>query len=124
MKNIFNNKINKRIINYAGPYISEEDVKFTANSLKKGFYKNYRFYTLLLEKKISKILKVKYVVATSSCTAAIHLALLACKIKKGDEVITADSSCVATALPIMHVGATPVFSDVEKKTGAYLIKQF
>jgi perosamine synthetase len=115
MKNIFNNKINKRIINYAGPYISEEDVKFTANSLKKGFYKNYRFYTRLLEKKISKILKVKYVVATSSCTAAIHLALLACKIKKGDEVITADSSCVATALPIMYVGATPVFSDVEKK---------
>ena len=55
MKNIFNNKINKRIINYAGPYISEEDVKFTANSLKKGFYKNYRFYTRLLEKKISKI---------------------------------------------------------------------
>lgn len=53
----------------------------------------------------------------SSCTAALHLALLAVGVKPGDEVITTPLTFVATSLAIMHSGATPVWVDVDPDTG-------
>ena len=54
--------------------------------------------------------------AVSSCTAALHIALLALDIGPGDEVITVSHSYIATSNAICHTGATPVFVDVEKDT--------
>lgn len=56
------------------------------------------------------------VVTLSSCTAALHLALLALGIKKGDEVIVPDFTFPATALAVLHAGARPVFVDVDPVT--------
>ncbi len=58
----------------------------------------------------------KKVVALTSGTAAIHLALVACDVKHGDEVITQSFTFCASANPITYLGATPVFVDSERDT--------
>ena len=57
-------------------------------------------------------LGVKYAIATSSCTGALHMGLAALGIGPGDEVILADTNWIATAAPITYLGAKPVFVDI------------
>jgi dTDP-4-amino-4,6-dideoxygalactose transaminase len=57
-----------------------------------------------------------HAVAVSSCTAALHLALIAVGVKEGDEVITSPYTFVATGETILYLGARPVFVDVEPGT--------
>lgn len=65
------------------------------------------------EESFAEYCDAKYCVGVANGTEAIHLALRAIGIKKGDEVITAGNSFVATALAIAHAGATPVFVDID-----------
>jgi dTDP-4-amino-4,6-dideoxygalactose transaminase len=58
-----------------------------------------------------------YAVALNSCTAGLHLSLLAAGVGPGDEVITTPLTFCATANVIIHAGATPVFADVDPATG-------
>jgi dTDP-4-amino-4,6-dideoxygalactose transaminase len=59
---------------------------------------------------------VSEAVAVSSCTAALHLALLALGVTKGDEVIVPSLTWIATANAVEYCGATPVFVDVDPHT--------
>jgi dTDP-4-amino-4,6-dideoxygalactose transaminase len=69
------------------------------------------------EKKFASYLGAEDAVGVTSCTAALHLSLVAVGIKPCDEVITTPMSFCATANAILHVGGTPVFVDVEEETG-------
>ena len=64
------------------------------------------------EKNICKLIKVKHCVALNSGTDALTLGLHLLGIKKGDEVITAPNSFIASVAAIVHLGATPVFADI------------
>lgn len=78
------------------------------------------------EKLFSSYVGASYAVGVTSCTAALHLSLLALGIGHGDEVITTPMSFCATSNAIIHAGAEPVFVDVEEETGninADLIEQ-
>jgi dTDP-4-amino-4,6-dideoxygalactose transaminase len=68
------------------------------------------------EREFADAVGAAYGCAVSSCTAALHLALLACGVGPGDEVITVSHSFIATANAIRYCGATPVFVDIELDT--------
>jgi len=67
------------------------------------------------EKKFANYVGAKNAIATNSGTAALHAALLACDLKAGDEVIVPSFTFVATASVVLHVGAKPVFVDIDSE---------
>ncbi|MDG2320850.1 MAG: DegT/DnrJ/EryC1/StrS family aminotransferase [Rhodospirillaceae bacterium] len=69
------------------------------------------------EGRFSDYLGTKHALAVTSCTGAMHMALMALDIGAGDEVITTPMTFIATATAILEAGAKPVFVDVEPDTG-------
>lgn len=68
------------------------------------------------EKEFAAFCHTRYGIATNSGTSALHVALLAAGITRGDEVIIPSHTFVATASPLLHIGARPVFAEVEEET--------
>lgn len=68
--------------------------------------------TIEFENKFASMLNVKYAVAVSNCTVALHLAMRLLDIKEGDEVICPSLTFVATVNAIRYVNAVPVFADI------------
>lgn len=68
------------------------------------------------ERRFADYVGAAQAVAVSSCTTALHLALLAAGIQAGDEVLCPSLSFVATANAIAYTGATPVFVDIDRSS--------
>ncbi len=94
------------------PSITEKEIQLVSKAVTKCWGKNAYYYIHLFEKKFAEYINVKHAIATSSCTGALHIALKALNIKKGDEVIIPDITWTATAYAVSYTGATPVFADI------------
>lgn len=98
------------------PDISEAEVQAVSDVVRSGWWaKGPR--TIEFEKRFAEYVGAKYCVGLNSCTAALHLSLVAQDIGPGDEVITTPLTFASTANTILHVGATPVFADIDPDTG-------
>ena len=98
------------------PDVSEAEVASIAEAVRSGWWaKGPR--TIAFEKQFAEYVGAKYCIGLNSCTAALHLALAAKNIGPGDEVITTPLTFAASANTILHVGATPVFADIDPDTG-------
>lgn len=93
------------------PIIGEQEKKAVLEVLDSGMLVQGK-KTQELESRFAEFCGVKYAVALNSGTAAIHAALYALGIKEGDEVITAPFTFVATANPVLMLGAKVVFADI------------
>ena len=83
---------------------------FTIDKLKKE-----NKHILKFENNVSKFCNSKYAVALNSGTDALTLAMHVCGVRRGDEVITPPNSFIASTAAIVHIGATPVFVDIEQE---------
>jgi len=106
----------KETILTAGPFISSREVLYTNDAVRFGWNNQWSKYLSLFEKTFAEYIGVKYAIATSSGTGALHLALLSLGIGPGDEVIVPDLTWVATGQAVNYVGAVPIFADVQKET--------
>ena len=98
------------------PDISDAEVQAVSDTVRSGWWaKGPR--TIAFEKKFAEYVGAKHCIGLNSCTAALHLALVAAGIGPGDEVITTPLTFAASANTILHVGATPVFADIDPETG-------
>lgn len=105
------------MIPVSDPIIGRHAKKYILDCLASGWVSSKGTYIDRFEKAFAGFIGTKYAVATSSGTSAIHLALAALDIGLGDEIIIPALTMIATALPIIYTGATPVLVDSEPRTG-------
>ena len=99
-------------IHYTKPSITEREVEYATDAARNGWGERCYEYINRFEELFKQHLGVKYAIATSSCTGALHMGLAALGVGPGDEVILADTNWIASAAPITYLGATPVFVDI------------
>jgi perosamine synthetase len=99
-------------IYYTKPSITELEVEYATDAARNGWGDRCYEYINRFEEAFKTHLGVNYAIATSSCTGALHMGMAALGIGEGDEVILADTNWIATAAPIVHLGAKPIFVDI------------
>lgn len=102
-----------RHISSAGPSITDAEIALVTEAIRHGWQEHRNLYIDQFVEEFSRYVGREYCLPTAHCTDAIHLAMLALGIGPGDEVIVPDLTWVASASPVLYVGATPVFADVD-----------
>jgi len=100
---------------FGKPCLGDDEINEVVDTLRSGWIgtgpKAVKF-----EQMTAEYVNSKHALAVNSCTAALHLGLIAYDIRAGDEVITTPLTFAATANVICHVGAKPVFADIDPVT--------
>lgn len=99
----------------AKPCLTEKEAKAAYDTILTGWVTQGP-RVKEFEEKFAKYVGVKFSIAVSSCTTALHLSMIVAGIKKGDEVICPSMSFIATANSIIYTGARPVFAEVNPMT--------
>jgi len=105
-----------KFISLAEPLLGKAELKYVSDCLKTNWISSLGKYVIEFEESFADFCGVKYGIATSNGTAALHLTLSALGIGKGDEVIVPSLTFVATANAVVYTGARPVFADSDPET--------
>src|SRR5438309_2912740 len=100
---------------FGSPQIEREEIDEVVRCLESGWIGTGPRVTQF-ESEFAAYKQASYAAALASCTAAMHLSVLAAGIGEGDEVITTPLTFCATVNAIIHAGATPVLADVDPLT--------
>lgn len=98
------------------PELGKKEIEYVKDCLKEKWISHNGKYNKKFEEGFARYCGVKYGVATTNGTTALHLALLVLKIGKGDEVIVSDFTMASCLFAIQYVGAEPVFIDSCRET--------
>lgn len=93
------------------PCLIGNEKKYVVSAIEQNSISSIGKYVEEFENSFAAFCGTKHAIATTSGTTAIHLALAALGVGKGDEVILPSFTMIATALPVIYAGATPVFVD-------------
>ena len=104
-----------RFLIFGSPLIEEPEISDVVDCLRSGWLGTGP-RVAKFEEEFRRYKGVGHAVAVSSCTAALHLSILAAGIGPGDEVITTPLTFCATVNAILHAGATPILADVDLAT--------
>ncbi len=110
------NKVMTKKIPINKPSITDLEISYVNDAIRNGWGEKCYDYIYKFENLFSAYQQTKFSLATSSCTGAIHLALMAMGVEAGDEVIVPENTWIATAEPILYISAKPVFVDVLRDT--------
>jgi dTDP-4-amino-4,6-dideoxygalactose transaminase len=100
---------------FSKPSIGPDEIAEVVATLESGWLTTGPRVTEF-ELAFAEYVGARHAVAVNSCTAALHLSLIATGIGSGDEVITTPLTFCATANVVLHAGATPVFADIDPAT--------
>lgn len=100
----------------AQPQLCGNEYKYLMDAFLSTWISSTGKYITRFEESFAEYCGVKYGVATSNGTTALHLALMALGIGKGDEVIVPDLTFAATINAVLYTGATPVIVDIEENS--------
>jgi dTDP-4-amino-4,6-dideoxygalactose transaminase len=100
---------------FGRPAIEEDEIADVVATLRSGWVGTGPRVGEF-ERRFAEYVGARHALALNSCTAALHLSMIAAGIGPGDEVITSPMTFAATAAAIVHTGATPVFVDCDRRT--------
>ncbi|QIX27862.1 DegT/DnrJ/EryC1/StrS family aminotransferase [Nocardioides sp. JQ2195] len=103
-------------INVMQPWLGEEEIAAVGEVIASGWVAQGP-RVAAFEAAFATAMEAEHAVATSSCTSALHLALLVAGVEPGDDVVVPSFSFIATANAPTYCGARPVFADVDHVTG-------
>ena len=97
---------------YTKPSITKLETRYASDAAANGWGAHCYDYINRFENVFRDHIAASHAIATSSCTGALHMGMAALGIGSGDEVIMADTNWIASAAPITHLGAKPIFVDI------------
>jgi perosamine synthetase len=100
----------------AGPSITQREIDYVSEAVTSAWYTGANKFHERFERAFAAHCGRKHAVSLPSCTSGLHLAMLALGIGRGDEVIVPDATWIASVAPVIYVGATPVFADIDART--------